>query len=161
GGANRFPRELARDVGQSAKLIGSDVAERQRDGHDKIAGLLLLPGIGLGPASERRIGAGSGPFTDATQRKLLLLIGIPYVFGPAWIVRQGLAFFEDQFLEFLDAEILNQEFDARAGAILFLAEPREDAGHRLRQRKNLFHRDEGIELLGLIRHGAQPAASVD
>ena len=73
-------------------------------------------------------------------------------------MRQTLALFQHQFLEFLDPQILNQELDARAAAILLFAQARENAGDRLRQRQQFFRRNKRVEQLRLIRDGAEPAA---
>src|SRR5690606_40249275 len=50
---------------------------------------------------------------------------------------------------------------AGAAAVALLAEPRVDAGHRLRQGKHLLLGHELVEELGLVRHGAEAAADVN
>ncbi len=71
---------------------------------------------------------------------------------------QDLAFLEHQLLEFLDAQILDQKLDARAAAIFLLAQTREHAGDRLRERQQFFRRNKCVEQLGLIRDGAKTTA---
>ena len=103
--------------------------------------------------SKRRLAAGP-------QRRFLELLGVLDEFRPARIGRQSLALFQHQFLEFLDPQILNQKLDSRAVAIFLFAEPREDAGDRLRQRQQFFRRNKRVEQLRLIRNGAESAADV-
>ena len=81
--------------------------------------------------------------------------------GPARDRAQLLALLEHQAPELLDAELLHQELDARARAVLLLAEPREHAAHRLRQRQELLFGHELVEQLRRVRHRAEPAADVE
>ncbi len=76
---------------------------------------------------------------------------------PSRIGSQRLALFQNQFLEFLDAQIVNEELDPRAVAILFLAEPGEDSGYGLRERQNLFHRNKRVKEFRHVRDGAKSA----
>ena len=46
-GAHGFFGEAANDVRQRAQLVGGNVAQRKRDGHRHVAGLLLRASVGL------------------------------------------------------------------------------------------------------------------
>ena len=104
--------------------------------------------------------ASSGPFRRGAERRFLEFLGILHEFRPSWVGRQGLALFQNQFLEFLDSQIVNQEFDARAVAIFLFSQPREDPGNRLRQRQQFLDRHKGIEQFRLVRNGAKSSAHV-
>ena len=88
------------------------------------------------------------------------LLGALEIFGPARIGRQGFALFQNQFPEFLDSQILNQELDPRAAAIFLFAKPGENARDGLRQRQQFFRRDKRVEEFRLVRHGAEAAAHI-
>ena len=55
----RFPRVLARDIGERAQLVRRDVAERQADGHGRIARLPLPVDIRVVPLLKLGIGGRS------------------------------------------------------------------------------------------------------
>src|SRR5258708_30858427 len=61
-------------------------------------------------------------------------------------------------LRLLDAELLDDELEARARAVGALAEPREDAAHGLRDRQQLLLGQELVEDERVLRHGAETAA---
>ena len=62
--------------------------------------------------------------------------------------------------ELLDAQLLDHELEAGARAVRLLAEAREHAAHRLRDRQQLFLGQELVEQLRVLRHRAEPAADV-
>ena len=137
-----------------------DVAQRQRDGDRGVAGLPLRVRVRLAPGSEagRRLHAvGRRP---RLQRPLGEPLRLFDVLPPARIVGQLGPLFEHQAPELVDAELLDQELDARRGAVLLLAKAGIDARDRLRQRQQLLRRHEAVEQLGLEGHAAKPAADV-
>ena len=80
---------------------------------------------------------------------------------PARIGAELGALFEHESLRLLDAELLDDELEPRARAILALPEAREDPAHGLRDGKELLLGEELVEDLGRLRDRAQPAADDD
>ena len=75
-------------------------------------------------------------------------------------MRQIFSFFLDEFLEFFNSQILDQEFDPRAAAIFLLAAGGEHPGNGLRQRQQFIRGDKRVVQFRLVRNGAQPSAHV-
>ena len=145
---------------QLAHLPAAQVAERQGDRRHRVAGLALAVDVGPHPVGE----PGRSSVAVQRRRRLQRLLAVRRrrreVRSPARIVGQPGALLQDQPPELVQPELGDQELDARPGAILLLAQPREHARDRLRQRQELFLRQEFVEQLGLVGHRAQPAPDV-
>src|SRR5581483_1750989 len=162
GGTHGFLGVAPRDVGHDTELIGSDIAERQRDGDGDVAGLLLLVDVGTAPAIEIEVG-GAG---DLQQRgrlaRLFAVAGnVLEIFGPARLGLQDLAFFQSETGEFREPDLLDDKLQPGGVAVLLLAEAGEDAADGLGERQQLLLRDEIGHQLGLLRHGAKAAADIE
>ena len=162
GGAHRLAGEAPGQIGQRAQLAGGQVAQGQPDGGGVIAGLALAIGVGLQPALEA-FGPGGAIERHGRAQRLLVKgaqAGFAQEGGPFGVVRQGGALFQHQALELVDAELLHQELDAGAVAVFLFAQAGEDAGDGLGGGQQLALGQKGIKQLGLLRHGAQPAADI-
>ena len=96
-----------------------------------------------------------------TKRLLALFVDGGEELRPARIRRQLLPLFQHQAAKFIDAQMRDQELDARPGAVALFAQPGEYTRDRLHRRQQLFFRQKLIEELRLVRHRAQTAADVE
>src|SRR5262249_45697889 len=151
----------ARDVGEGARLIGRDVAERQGHRRDGVPRLLLRVRVRTPPLFEAGRVRSRGQLARRMQRSFVELVEIVEERRPARIRPALCPFFADEPLEFVDAELLHQELDARARTILFLTESTEYARDGLRHRKELGLREELVDELRGVRHRAEPPADVE
>ncbi len=122
GGAGVIRCILMNQVSQLPHLHGREIAQWQRDGHRGIARLSLfidigrLPfvdALGLSPVDRQR--------NDGQIRSFLVAGDFVEMLSPRWIFRHGSAFFENDFFELLDAELLHDEFQASLLAIFLFA----------------------------------------
>src|SRR3984885_740619 len=121
--------------------------------------MLLRARVRLQPATEAFVRSNRRPIATWLQRLFLEFPGGVDEIRPARIGRQRFALFQHQRLEFLNAQVLDQELDARTAAILLLAQSREDARHGLRQRQDFLDRNEIVEQLGHVGHRTEAAAN--
>ena len=162
-GSHRFLDVLARHVGHRAHLRRGDVAQRQRDGHRGVARLALCVDVGAQPLGVLVAAASRGCQVDLAglpQRQFLERLRLLQVGGPARVVVELGAFLPHQPLELLEAQLGDQELDARRGPVALLAQARVYPRDRLRDRQQLVRCQEVGEQLGLMRHRAEPAADV-
>ena len=160
-GADTVAAESARNLRQFAHLPGREIAQRQRDGSDNVAFLLLAIDVRGIPRIKTFGPLLSVQVARRLQRFLGVAIQIRQIAGPSRIVRQNLSLFEHQPAELFDAQLGDQELDARLRAILLLTEPRKDAGNGLSDRQQFFFRKKRIEELRIVRHRAEPAADIE
>ncbi len=139
--------------------LGGDVTQRKRDRDRGISFLALGPHVGFAPSLEC-FGGRRRSFARRVQRLLLQFLRGLQILRPSRVGRQSPALFPNQFLEFLDSQIVNQKFDASPIAILLFSQSRENPGDRLRDGQQFFRRQEGVEQFRLVRNGAQPSAHV-
>ena len=134
-----------------------EVAERERDERHDVARLALGHDVGLPPAREalRHVGG------QRSRRANGLLVGgveIGQERRPARIGPQLCPLFEHAArLVSSMPELLDDELEPRARAILPLPETGEDAAHRLRDRKELLFGEKLVEEQGGLRDRAEPA----
>ena len=102
----------------------------------------------------------NGAFAARRRGASSKLLRVLHVLRPARVVRQVLALFQNQFLEFLDPQILNQELDARAAAIFLLAARAKTRAIACAERQQFLRRNEGVEQFRLVGNGAQAAADI-
>jgi hypothetical protein len=161
GSAEVVTAIAAGEVGERARLVRGEIAQRQREGRHGVALLPLRPHVRGPPGVEA---GGQIPGLERGRQALGRSLRVRHVLeecGPAVVVGEGLALLLDKPTKLLDAELGHQELDARATAILLLAEPREHAGDTLHLRQQLFLRRELGEHLRLVGHGAEASAHHD
>ena len=161
GGAQGLVGEAAGDVGQGAQLGGGDVAQGQVYGDRGVAGLLLRVHVAGLPRVEARGPGGAVERRGGVPGRLVGGVELAQVSGPGRVVGQNGALFQDQALELFDAKLGHQELEPGAVAVLLFAQAGKHAGDGLRQGQDLVFSDEGVEQLGVVGHGAQPAADVE
>ena len=93
----------------------------KRDGDGDVAMLASAGACCVSASAESLPMSSSGNSPPGFSGDSCELRGVVHEVGPSRIERQGLALFENQFLEFLDPQILNQKLDARAVAIFLFA----------------------------------------
>ena len=164
-GAHLAVAELAREAGERVQLLAGHVAERELDGDDAVAGLLLGDGVGAQPARERRVAervaAGLG------RRGLGLLVGrdrrsraprrgrAP---RSAWTRANSSS---RRLQELRLADLAEQELEAVLLPVLALAVAEEDVHDRLARGEELALGDELAPEVGDFRRRAEAAGDVD
>ena len=155
---DRTVREPPNDVGQGAKLISGNVAERQCDRRGDVAFLALLANVGLQPPCITLIAVDGGQFARRIEWRLVLLVDPVEVLFPARVVLELLPLLEHLGPELINAPLADEELDARFVAVLLLTVLRVDPRDCLRHRQEFLGRQKLVEDLGLLRHGAESAA---
>ena len=159
-GPDGVTNEPSRNVRQPPELPAAQVAQRQTHGRHRIAGLTLAIHVGARPGLEGRRPRLVVERVPGLERLLAVGRQAIQIGGPPVIVRQRGSLLAHQPPELVEAQLRHQELDAGAGAVAFLAQPREHPGDRLEGRQDLVFGHERLERPGLVRHRPEPASDI-